>query len=105
MVRRGHKITVLGWNEHGDGVRVVRPSWGNYTAYLLPGLNLRLPGLVEKVPLLPGLNQVLRGLDFDVLNLHKHANPSILPPTLLAKRMGKPIVCLLYTSPRPRDRG
>ncbi len=96
LVRRGHRITVLGWNQHGDGIRVVRPSWGNYTAYLLPGLNLSLPGVVDRFPLLPSLAQFLKELDFDVLNLHKHGNPSTLPPALLARRMGKPLVLTLH---------
>ena len=96
LIRRGHKITVLGWNWRNNNLEVVKPRWGNYTAYLLPGLNLRLPGLVDRFPLLPNLAQIIKELDFDLLNLHKHGNPSTLPPVFTARKMGKPVVVTLH---------
>ena len=96
LARRGHQITILGWNERDGGVRMVEREGGALRAYLLPGLNLRLPGLVHKFPLLFNINQILRRLDFDILDLHRHADPSTLPPALLSSRMGKPIVMTLH---------
>ena len=92
LAERGHRVTIIGWNGGGRAARLIRAHGGRVSIYLLPGLNIGLPGLTWPVPLVLGVATVLKKVGFDILWIYKHANPSIIPPVLLARRMNKPVV-------------
>ena len=82
QVDRGHRVSVVGWNECDRSLQVHLMADG-LRVYLLPGINFSLPRLIPRNPLILKLSRFLNEIDLDVIHLQSHLNPTALKTVML----------------------